>query len=83
MELWCTKRYLVPHLLNINADIIFKTPFGNTQAFTIPNLVKPGTVLGLTLSNCSLGKISDNGQNYQYGGRGGGGGVKDIPTRIC
>ena len=35
--------YLI-YLLNRNADIIVKTPFGDTEAFTIPNLVKQGTV---------------------------------------
>ena len=67
MELWCTKPYLVPHLSNRNADIIVKTPFGDTEAFTVPNLVKQGTVLAPILSNCSMGEISDNGQNYQFG----------------
>ena len=61
------KRYLVPHLLNRNADIIVKTPSGDTEAFMIPNLVKQGTVLGPILNKCSLGEISGNGQNYQYG----------------
>ena len=31
------------YLLNRNADIIVKTPFGDTETFTIPNLVKQGT----------------------------------------
>ena len=31
--------YLI-YLLNRNADIIAKTPFGDAEAFTIPNLVK-------------------------------------------
>ena len=58
--------YLI-YLLNRNADIVVKTPFGDTEAFTIPDLVKQGTVFGPILNNCSLGKIFDNGQNYQYG----------------
>ena len=58
--------YLI-YLLNRNADIIVKTPFGDTEACTIPNLFKQGTVLGPILNNCSLGEISDNGQNCQDG----------------
>ena len=68
--------YLI-YLLNRNADIIVKTPFGDTEAFRIPNLVKQGTALGPILNNCSLGEISDNGQNYQYGE------VKISPLEIC
>ena len=58
--------YLI-YLLNRNADTIVKTPFGDTGTFTIPKLVKQGTILGQIVNNCSLGEISDNGQNYQYG----------------
>ena len=58
--------YLI-YLLNRNADIIVKTPSGDAEAFTIPKLIKQGTVLGPILNNFSLGEISDNGQNYQYG----------------
>ena len=58
--------YLI-YLLNRNADIIVETPFGGIEAFTILNLVKQGTVLGPILNNCSLGEISDSGQNYEYG----------------
>ena len=66
--------YLI-YLLNRNTDITVKTPFGDTEAFTIPDLVKQGTGLGPTLNNCSLGEISDNGQNYQY---------REVnPARIC
>ena len=36
--------YLI-YLLNRNADIIVKTPFGDTEAFTIPNLVNNGQSL--------------------------------------
>ena len=54
-------------LSNRNADIIVKTPSGDTEAFAIPNLVKQGTVFRPMLNNCSLGEIFDNGQNYQYG----------------
>ena len=48
------------YLLDRNADINVKTPFGDTEAFMIPNLVKHGTVLGPILNNCSLGEISEN-----------------------
>ena len=58
--------YLI-YLLNRNADVIVETPFGDTEAFTIPNLVKQWTVLGPILNNFSLGEISDSGQNYQSG----------------
>ena len=51
--------------MNKNADIIVRTPFGDTEV--IPILVKQGTVLGPVLNDCSLGEISDNGQNYWYG----------------
>ena len=45
--------YLI-YLLNRKADIIVRTPFGNTQPFEICNLIKQGTVLGPILNNCSL-----------------------------
>ena len=53
--------YLI-YLLNRKADIIVRTPFGNTQSFEICNLglVKQGTVLGPIL-NCSLDDICSEG----------------------
>ena len=55
------------YFLNRTADIIVETPFGDAEPFTISNLVKQGIVLEPMLSNCLMGGISDNGQNYRYG----------------
>ena len=58
--------YLI-YLLNRKANIIVRTPFGNTQSFEICNLVKQGTVLGPILNNCSLDDIWFRGAWPQHG----------------
>ena len=58
--------YLI-YLLNRKADIIVRTPFGNTQLFEICNLVKQGTVLGPLLNNWSLDDICSEGHGLNMG----------------
>ena len=55
------------YLLNRKADIIVRTPFGDTQSFEIRNLVKQGTVLGPILNNCSLDDICSEGHGHNMG----------------
>ena len=55
------------YLLNRKADIIVRTPFGNTQSFEICNLVKQRTVLGPILNNCSLDDICSDGHGHNMG----------------
>ena len=54
-------------MLNREADIIVRTPFGNTQSFEICNLVKQGTVLGPILNNCSLDDVCSEGHGHNMG----------------
>ena len=43
------------HLPNLHdANIVIRTPFGNTESFIIDSLVKQGTSLGPILNDCSL-----------------------------
>ena len=58
--------YLI-YLLNRKADIIVRTPFGNTQSFETCNLVKQGTVLGPILNNRSLDDICSEGHGHNMG----------------
>ena len=58
--------YLI-YLLNRKADVIVRTPFGNTQSFEICNLVKQGTVLGPILNNCSSDDICSEGHGHNIG----------------
>ena len=58
--------YLI-YQLNRQADVTFRTPFGNTQSFEICNLVKQGTVLGPILNNCSLDDICSEGHGHNMG----------------
>ena len=55
--------YLI-YLLNRKANVIVRTPFGNTQSFEICNLVKQGTVPGPILNNCSLDDICSEGHGH-------------------
>ena len=45
------------------ANIVIRTPFGNTTNY----LVKQGTSLGPILNNCSLGEMCPHSNSYQYG----------------
>ena len=53
--------------MNRRANIVIRTPFGNTSSFTTNSLVKQGTSLGPILNNCSLGEVCAHSNNYQYG----------------
>ena len=53
--------------MNRKADIIVRTPSGNTQSFEICNLVKQGTALGPILNNCSLDDICSEGHGHNVG----------------
>ena len=45
-------------MMNKRANIVIRTPFGNTESFTIDSSVKQGTSLGPILNNCSLNEVS-------------------------
>ena len=53
--------------LNQRAEIVVRTPFGDTDSFVVNNLVRQGTVLGPILNNCSLDQICKEGKSYQNG----------------
>ena len=53
--------------MNRRANIVIRTPFGNTESFTIDFSVKQGTSLGPILKNCSLDEVCAHCDNYQYG----------------
>ena len=58
--------YLI-YLMNRRANIVIRTPFGNTRPFTANSLVKQGTSLGPILNNCSLDEVCAHSNIYQYG----------------
>ena len=53
--------------MNQSAEIVVRTPFGDTDSFQVANLVKQGTVMGPVLNNCSLDQVCKEGNSYQYG----------------
>ena len=53
--------------MNRIANIVIRTPFGNTRPFTANSLVKQGTSLGRILNNCSLDEVCAHSNSYQYG----------------
>ena len=58
--------YLI-YMMNRRANIVIRTPFGNTESFTIDSLVKQDTSLGPILNNCSLDEVCVHCDSYQYG----------------
>ena len=58
--------YLI-YLMNRRANIVIRTPFGNTRPFTANSLVKQGTSLGPILNNCSLDEVCAHSNSYQHG----------------
>ena len=57
--------YLI-YMMNRRANIVIRTPFGNTESFTTDSLVKQGTSLGPILNSCSLKEVSAHCDRYQY-----------------
>ena len=51
--------------MNQNAEILVKTPFGNTKPIFMENLVRQGTAMGPVLNNRSLDRVCHEGQSYQ------------------
>ena len=53
--------------MNRKANIVIRTPFGNTRPFTANSSVQQGTSLGPILNNCSLDEMCAHSNSYQYG----------------
>ena len=53
--------------MNRKANIVIRTPFGNTRPFTTNSLVKQSTSFGPILNNCSLDEVCAHSNRYQYG----------------
>ena len=53
------KRLALIEELNKTADIVVKTPVGNTEEFTINNIVKQGTVMGPLLCSASIAECCE------------------------
>ena len=58
---------LLVYFLNTKANIVVKSPFGETKLFICSSIVKQGTVLGPVLSNCSLDRILVESHGYFLG----------------
>ena len=58
--------YLI-YLMSRRANIVIRTPFGNTRPFTANSLVKQGTSLGPILTDCSFDEVCAHSNSYQYG----------------
>ena len=52
--------------MNRRANIVIRTPFGNTGLFTTISLVKQGTSLGPILNNSSLDEVCARSNSDQY-----------------
>ena len=52
--------------MNQKANIIVKTPFGDTDPFISTDIVKQGTSVGSILNNCSLSDIWAEGRNFTF-----------------
>ena len=55
------------YFLNTKANIVVKSPFGETKPFICSSIVKQGTVLGPVLNNCSLDRIPVESHGYFLG----------------
>ena len=55
------------YFLNTKANIVVKSPFGETKPFICSSIVKQGTVLGPVLKNCSLDRIPVESHGYFLG----------------
>ena len=55
------------YYLNAKANVIVKTPFGDTNPLHLTNIVKQGTVLGPLLNNCSLDRVCKESYSYHLG----------------
>ena len=55
------------YCLNAKANVIVKTPFGDTNPLHLTNIIKQGTVLGPMLNNCSLDRVCKEGYSYHLG----------------
>ena len=53
-------------MMNRRENIVIRTPFDNTEPFTIDSLLKQGTSLGPILNNFSLDDVSIHCDSYQY-----------------
>ena len=51
--------------LNQKAEIVVRTPIGETDPFVVNDLVRQGTVLGPILNNCSFDQICKENISYQ------------------
>ena len=43
--------------MNVKANVIVKTPIGDTDTMHFTNVLRQGTVLGPMLNNCSLDRV--------------------------
>ena len=53
--------------MNAKANVIVKTPFGDTDPMHLTNIVKQGTILGPILNNCPLDRVCKEGYSYHLG----------------
>ena len=55
------------YFLNTKANIVVKSPFGETKPFICSSIIKQGAVLGPVLNNCSLDRIPVESHGYFLG----------------
>ena len=53
--------------MNTKADVVVKSPFGETKPFICSSIVKQEIVLGPVLNNCSLDRIPVESYGYFLG----------------
>ena len=55
------------YYLNEKANVVVKTPFGETDPLSFMNIVKQGTVLGPVLNNVSLDRVCKESYSHHLG----------------
>ena len=55
------------YYLNEKANVVVKTPFGDTDPISFMNIVKQGTVLGPVLNNVSLDRVCKESYSHHLG----------------
>ena len=57
------------YYLNEKANVVVKTPFGDTDPLSFMNIVKQGTVLGPVLNNVSLDRVCKESYSHNNSDR--------------
>ena len=63
---WSNKDLMMPYRINETADIIVKTPVGETAEFTVKNIVKRRTMHGPVICCAGTSKVNGSEETVEY-----------------